>query len=206
MKSKFKLLLVVMWFFTTVLAKAQSSSDAVNGTPYLDATYAKGVICYANKSQVAPLRYNAFQDLIEYQQSGMAFVLDPSATIKKVNLSNATFVPLPYQSDGKTKFGYFVMLDSGKVTLLVKKKITFVAAKKGGALDGSDQQAEYKQLADTYYYKIGDGPLQEVRNIKSMISSFPDKQEELTQFAKKEKISARKERDLIQFVQHYNSL
>jgi hypothetical protein len=39
-----------------------------------------------------------------------------------------------------------------------------------------------------------------------MIASFPEKQKELTLFAKKEKISARKEKTLIQLVQYYNSL
>jgi|SRR5579859_6463199 len=207
MKRKFKFLAVVISLFTTMMATAQSSnSEAVNGTPYLDETYAKGVISYANKNHVVPIRYNAFMDLIEYQQSGTALVLDPNATIKKVTVGNATFVPLPYESNGKSKFGYFALLDSGKVTLFVKKKIVFVAAKKGGALDGSDQPAEYRKAADTFYYKIGDGPLQEVSNIKAVIASFPDKQEELSQFAKKKKISPRREKELIQFIQYYNSL
>jgi hypothetical protein len=207
MKRKFKLLLGAVLLFTSCVTIAQSTSgETVNGTPYLDEAYAKGVICYANKNHVVPIRYNAFRDLIEYQQSGTAFVLDPNAAVKKVTFGNTTFVPMPYEANGKSKYGYFAMLDSGKVSLFVKKKITFVAAKKGGALDGSDQQAEYRKLADTFYYKISDGKLQEVNSIKSMIASFPDKQEELTKFARKEKISPHKEKELIQFVQYYNSL
>ena len=39
-----------------------------------------------------------------------------------------------------------------------------------------------------------------------MIASFPDKQEEVKQFAKKEKISPKKEEELVKLVRYYNSL
>jgi hypothetical protein len=164
------------------------------------------VIHYSNKTYKVPIRYNAFQDLIEYQQSGRAMALDPNPAVLKVTLGNSLFVPQKYESDGKSRFGYFEVLDSGKVTLFSKKRITFLPAKEGGALDGSDQPAEYKRAADVFFYKIGDGPLQEIDNIKSFIASLPDKQEELTRFAKKEKISHRKEKEIIRFVEYYNSL
>ena len=71
---------------------------------------------------------------------------------------------------------------------------------------GSDQPAEFKRTPDSYYFKIGDGNLQEVKNIKSMISSLPDKQDEMTQFAKKEKISPRDGEELRRLVKYYNDL
>jgi len=206
MKNKIRFLMIVMGLFTCCAIVSAQTTTAINGTPYMDETYVTGVVYFANRSQTAPIRYNVFQDLVEYQQNGKALVLDPNATIKKVHFGTAVLIPQKYESNGKPKFGYFAVLDSGKVTLLAKKKVIFLAAKKGGALDGSDQPAEYKRSADTFYYKIGNGEVQEVESIKSMIASFPDKQEELSQFAKKEKISPRKEKELIQFVQYYNSL
>ena len=209
MINKFNFLLSVVCVVTFTTANGQGSAiniADVKGTPYLDEAYATGVIYYANKKQDASIRYNAFQDLIEYQQSGRALVLDPSETIKKVCVGTLTLLPQKYEFKGKPKLGYLAVLDSGKVILLSKKQVTFLPLRKGGALDGSDQPAEFKRSADIFYYKIGDGPLQEVESIKSMIASFPDRQEEMTQFAKKEKISPRKEKELIQFIQYYNSL
>lgn len=209
MTNKFNFLLGVVSLFTFTVASAQVSAtggEAIDGTPYINDAYVEGVIYYASKNHTAPIRYNAFQDLIEYQQNGQAVVLDPSTVIKKVIIGTSTFVPLKYEFNGKSKLGYFQMLDSGKVTLYAKKKVIFLPARKGGALDGSDQPAHYKRSPDVFYYKTGDGALQEVESIKSMIANLPDKQEELTQFAKKEKISPRKEKEIIQFVQYYNSL
>jgi hypothetical protein len=194
--------------FTISLANAQvttSTGEAIAGSPYMDDKYKDGTIYYGDKNQSAPIRYNAYQDLIEYQQNGKALVLDANPAIKKVTVGSETFVPLSPTGNAK-KLGYFAVLDTGKLTLYSKKKIVFLPAKKGGKLDGSDQPAEFKKSPDMYYYQIGNGELKEVDNIKSLIASLPDKQDELNQFVKKEKISAKKEKDLRDFVQYYNSL
>ena len=209
MKNKFNYLMGIMCLFASAVANGQGSSvnpADISGSPYLDDTYVDGVIYHTSKNQTVPIRYNAFQDLMEYKQNGKALVWDPSTTIKKVSFGTSTFVVMKYELNKKSKLGYLAVLDSGKVTLFSKKTITFIPAKKGGALDGSDQLAQFKRSPDVFFYKIEDGALQEVENIKSLIASFPDKQEELTRFAKKEKISPRKEKEIIQLVQYYNSL
>jgi hypothetical protein len=66
--------------------------------------------------------------------------------------------------------------------------------------------ARYIRSADVFYYSVGGSELHEVETIKSMIASFPDKQEDLIVYAKKEKVSPRKEKTLVQLVQYYNSL
>jgi hypothetical protein len=209
MKSKFNFVSGVMLLLTLTVANAQvvaTNGEAIDGSPYLNDKYENGVIYYSNTSHTAPIRYNAFKDLIEYQQNGRAMVLDPSLTIEKVRIGTSTFVPQKYELNGQSKLGYFEILDSGNVMLFAKKKIIFSEAKKGGSLDGSDRPAQFRRATDEFYYKIGDGELYEVGSIKSMIKSFPAKQEELAQYAKKEKISPRKEKDIVQFVRYYNSL
>lgn len=208
MKTKITLLSGAMYMFCLVMAHAQgmaANDSPVKGSPYLNDTYVNGVIYYSNKTYKTPIRYNAFQDLIEYQQGGRTMVLDPGPSVVKVELENSVFVPQKFEADGKSRFGYFEVLDSGNVTLFSKKRVTFLPEKKNGALDGRDQPAEYKRYADAFYYKIGDGPLQEVENLKTFIAALPDKQEELSKFAKKEKISHRKEEDMLRIVEYYNS-
>jgi hypothetical protein len=179
----------------------------VKGTPYLSETYVDGTILYATNARTAPLRYNAYKDLFEFKVDGQARVLDPSTTIKKVNVGESTFVVEKYVGDkGISKYGYFTLLDSGKVSLYSKKSVKFTPGMKGRALDGGDQPAEYRRLPDEFYFKTNAGELVEIKNIKSMIASFPDKQEELTQFAKKEKISPRDEEELVKLIRYYNSL
>ena len=208
MINKLKLILGMVTMFTISTASAQvttATGEAIAGSPYMDDKYKDGVIYYGDKNQAAPIRYNAYQDLIEYQQNGKALVLDANPAIKKVIVGDETFVPLSPNGSAK-KLGYFAVLDSGKVTLYAKKRIIFLPFKQRGKIDGTDQPAEFQKKPDTYYYQVGDGELKEIDNIKSLIASLPDKQDELSQYAKKEKISTKKEKDLIQFIKYYNSL
>lgn len=209
MLKKIHLLGSVIYLITLGSAFGQGSSvdpATIKGSPYSEDAYTDGVIYYGDKSLSAPMRYNAFQDLIEFQQNGKAVVLDPSNTVKRVVMGKSVIVPLKYNANGKSKLGYFTMLDSGKVMLFAKKKIVYLDAKKGGALDGSDMPAQYKRSPDSYYFKIGDGDLQEAESVKTIIGGLPDKKDELTQYAKKEKISVKKEKELVQFIEYYNSL
>jgi hypothetical protein len=134
-------------------------------------------------------------------------VLDPSTTIKKVNLGESTFVVEKYVNDkGIQKYGYFTLLDSGKVNLFSKKSVKFTPGMKGRALDGSDQPAEYRRNPDEFYFRIAGGELVEIKTVKSFIAALPDKQDEMSAFAKKEKISPRDEEELVKMVKYYNSL
>lgn len=178
----------------------------VKGTPYLDETYVPAEIAFANNTRTVPVRYNVYRDLMEYQQNGQALVLDPSATIKRVNLGAVTFVVEKYDADGKVVPGYFALLDTGKVALYSKKGVRFVPARKGAAMDGGDQPAEFRRTPDTFYFKIGNGNLQEIRSMKSFIAALPDHQEEVNKYVKKEKISARNEQEIRQLVRYYNEL
>jgi hypothetical protein len=216
MKNKFTALMGIVSMFIVATGHTQVSptvpvvsaptNSKIEGTPYLDETFVEGVIALGNKVHAVPVRYNIFQDLMEYKQNGQSLLLDPTTAIKKVRFGVNTFVVQKFEFKGKTKYGFLALLDSGKLMLFSKKVVTYLEARKGGALDGTDLPARYNRSPDVFYYKIGDGELHEVESIKSMIASFPGKQEELTLFAKKEKVSPRKEKTLVQFVQYYNSL
>jgi len=216
MNRKIKLAIgVACMLILTAAANAQvvqptnaGAVDAtVKGTPYLDESYIDGTIIFATNTRTAPLRYNAHKDLFEFKIDGQSRVLDPSTTIKKVNFGEATFVVEKYVNDkGIPKYGYFALLDSGKVNLFSKKSVKFTPGLKGRALDGGDQPAEFRRAPDEFYFKIGGGDLVEIKSIKAMIAAFPDKQDELSTFAKKEKISPRDEEELVKLVKYYNSL
>lgn len=208
MKTKIILFTLSICFCTIMFATAQTTTTGgdIKGSPYLKDAYSDGTIFFENNKRNAPIRYNAFKNQIEYKQDGIARVLDPTSSIKKVCFDSTTFVVEKYDDKGKTMSGYFELLDSGRINLYAKKVIKFIPTLKGRAVDGSDKPAEFKRVADELYYKVGDGSLQEVGSIKSVIASLPDKQEEISLFAKKEKISPRNPGEMSQLVKYYNSL
>ena len=190
---------------TTVFAQQAASTEPIKGSQYVNDNYVEGTVFYADKSLTVPLRYNAFQDVMEYQQNGKPLVLD-AKSVQRVNLGDETFVTFPYDVKGKKKVGFFAVLDSGEMALFSKKAIIYQAGIKGRALDGGDLPAQYKPVPDTYYYKLGDGSLKEVDNLKSLLADLPENQSAIADFARKEKISFKKEKDLVALVKQYNSL
>ena len=190
---------------TTVFAQQAASTEPIKGSQYVNDNYVEGTVFYADKSLTVPLRYNAFQDVMEYQQNGKPLVLD-AKSVQRVNLGDETFVTFPYDVKGKQKIGFFAVLDSGEMALFSKKAIIYQAGIKGRALDGGDLPAQYKPVPDTYYYKLGDGSLKEVDNLKSLLADLPENQSAIADFARKEKISFKKEKDLVALVKQYNAL
>jgi hypothetical protein len=200
---------VVCLVATLTVARAQDAGTEkapVKGSPYLDEAYVEGTILFADNKRVAPIRYNAHKDIIEFQTQGQTRVLDPNTAIKRVSFGESTFVVEKYRDNGITKYGYFTLLDSGKVMLYTKKSVKFQPVLKNKALDGTDVPAEYRRNPDEFYFKIAGSDMTEIKSIKSMIAAFPDKNDELSAYAKKEKISPRNEEELKQLIKYYNSL
>ena len=214
MKNKFNFLMGIVWLLTFTTSYAQLSSVMTNaavsteieGTPYLDEKFVPAVIYHDHTLHKVQARYNIFRDAMEYMEGTVNMSLDPGPNISKVIIGANTFVVQKFESKKQTKYGYFTLLDSGKVMLYSKKVVSFHKASKGPAPTFREIAAGYDQEPDVFYYKIGDGELLELQSIKSMIAALPEKQEELTIFAKKEKITPRKEEKVIKLVQYYNSL
>jgi hypothetical protein len=206
MKSGILICMVMLISVSASIAQ-QASAQKIEGTPYLDEKYVDGEIYFGESARTkAPVRYNIYQDLMEYQQNGKALVLDPSTKIKKVQMGDITFIVEKLTLDGKTKYGFLNLLDSGKVTLFSRKMMRYQAPLKGRALDGGDMPAKFSKMSDLYFYKIGTGELQEVGSLKDLIASLPDKQDEIKQYVKQEKLSPKKEDELRKLIQYYNSL
>jgi hypothetical protein len=206
MKSGILICMVMLISVSASIAQ-QASAQKIEGTPYLDEKYVDGEIYFGESARTkVPVRYNIYQDLMEYQQNGKALVLDPSTKIKKVQMGDITFIVEKLTLDGKTKYGFLNLLDSGKVTLYSRKMIRYQEPLKGRALDGGDVPAKFSKMSDLYFYKIGTGELKEVGNLKDLIASLPDKQDEIKQYVKQEKLSPKKEDELRKLIQYYNSL
>ena len=187
-------------------AMSGPSEEKIEGTPYLTEEFLTADV-YSNKGKypATPMRYNIFADYIEFKHKDITYILDAGPDIKKVDFGNFSLVVEKTEVKGKMKSGYFALLDSGKVTLLSKKVVTYREAQPPKALETTGKPARYSRSGDDYLYKVGNGPVMDVGSVKKMIESFPDKQEELKQFASQEKIS-KNEKDLVKLVKYYNSL
>ncbi len=187
--------------------KTDHSVTEFEGSPFLNEQFVTGTVYSSNKKYGAiPLRYNIFNDHMEFQQNNNIYALYPEPRVTKVILGEETYVVEKHDVRGKMAYGYLTRLDSGKMILLSKKVVRFTERQEAKALQSSATPAKFTRVQDVYYYKIGDGDVTKVGSLKNLIESLPDKREELSSYAKKEKLSTRSAEDLKKLSAYYNNL
>jgi hypothetical protein len=194
-----------------LFVKASGPSDQtyenIEGSPFLNETFVAGEIITSNLKFVdIPMRYNIFSDQIEFKQNNSSYILAPEARIKQVHIGDHVFVAEEHQVKGKLKLGFLTLLDSGKEVLMAKKIVNYNPKTEPTALDPLSHPAKFTRSQDVYFYKIGNTPVNQISSLKDLIKNLPGKQEEVTEFAKKEKISIKKEDELLKLVRFYNTL
>ncbi len=187
--------------------KVDRSITNYEGSPYLSEDFVSGEV-YGPKEKFTGLllRYNVFNDNIEFIQKGTTYALYAEPRIVKVLLGKEEYIVEKHEIKGKMAYGYFARLDSGKVTLLAKKVVRFTEEQEPKALQGAATPAKFTRAPDVFYYRIGNAETSKVGSLKSFIDSLPDKKEEVSSYAKKEKIGTKNESDLVKLVKYYNSL
>ena len=152
------------------------------------------------------MRYNVFEDVIEFKDSkGVLFLLDPLMTIKKVTIGNLVLVVQPFDVDGQIKTGFFTLLSDGKIKLLSKKVIKFEPLQPAKALQATNTPAKFILSPDQYYTRMGNNPAIQINKLKKTIALFPDHQKSVLSFADRRKLSVKKD-DLIDLWAYYNAL
>lgn len=177
------------------------------GSPFLNEQFIAGQVVSAGKKYTSvPLRYNIFNDQMEFRLNDLTYALYPEARIVKVVLGDEIYVVEKYDIKGKLDYGYLTRLDSGKLTVFAKKIVRFTDKQEAKALESSNTPAKFTRAADIYYYKIGNGQVTKAGSLKNLIASLPENQTQLEAYAKKEKLSTRNEEDLKKLAAFYNGL
>jgi len=226
MKSKVLLLLTTLLTFSisnaqTVLSLSDFSREVglihqreagqrapdINGTPYLNDEFELGAVIVSDQLiyNGIPLRYNIFNDQIEFKSNkDLVLALDKAETYKEIQIEKKRFV---YASATKGKLevsGFFEILEEGQVCLLKKYDMALTAPQPPGGFKDA-VPASYDLRPANYFLKIGDSNLG-FSNEKELTALLQDHQKELESYIKNNKLKVRKEEDLLQMIKYYNSL
>jgi hypothetical protein len=142
---------------------------------------------------------------VEFRKKDVTYILDPSPSVLKVSLPATNLVVDNYNVKGKPTSGFYVLLDSGRLTLLMKKKVILRPAQAPKAIETDGKPARYEKQKDEFFYKLNGGPVSEIVSVKKIVEVLTDHQDEVKTFVGKEKIS-KKEGDLIKLAEYYNQL
>jgi hypothetical protein len=180
-----------------------------DGSPNLNDEFVNGEIFHNNQWRYMdiPIRYNIFNDEIEYKPKDKEriYALKPDTLFNMIIIPEDTFIVSLHEKDKGIKPGFFKLLANGKAALLVKMEVEFKEAQ-SATTHKMAMPAKFLKKPDKYYVKKqGELPIN-VKNVKKLIEQLGNHQDELTTYAKKEKLSGKKEKELKQLIYYYNSL
>ncbi|MDH5396908.1 MAG: hypothetical protein OEX02_02100 [Cyclobacteriaceae bacterium] len=177
----------------------------IKGTPYYHNDYKRGKVLFRNgEEQNFLMRYNIYQDVIEYQQDESFLLLGWSEFYEAIIIDGEKFVMRYFKDGPETNRGYFVQLtDSG---LQVYKRMQV------GYRDESDRDSGYEikrnracvRSKDLYYMAIGKDILKVFTGSKNSLKQFVAQDaDRIFKYAKKNKLNLKKEEDLVALMELY---
>jgi hypothetical protein len=182
----------------------EDSEKPVEGSPYLNEEFTKGTVITAKR--IFPdieMRYNAHADVIEFRQRNQMYLLDPMPEIVRVDMGDRRLVV--NAEDGGQSWGFYEMLDSGAVMLLVRHRIAYREGRPPQALESKATPARYTPMPDMYFYQKTGGLLTRITNLKRLLADMPCDRKALEEFADIESISVRKKEDLVRLIRYCNA-
>jgi hypothetical protein len=183
----------------------------VEGTPYLYPDWVPGSVKLTDgTTNDAPieLKYNLVSDEVSFKdKAGQELVFVKPVAEFTLNSVDNNGLPHKYRSgykdiEGTTPASFFEVLADGKVQLLKRfTKLLFESQPIGSA-------SKLQQFIDkTKYYLIINGKALQVKNDKkALLAALGDKQAQLEDYIKSNKINLKNDAQLGKLIDYYNSL
>ena len=180
--------------------------DDIQGSMYATDSFSPGmVVTDKDTFYQLPMKYNVYEDVVEFQYRDQVYIIEPAAHIKKIQNDQMTLVVEPYEYNGKVKPGFFTELAGGKMKLLSKKVIEFEEMQLAKAMKYTNTPAKFVAGPDQYFSRVGNQPARQITKLKKTLELFPDHQKSVMSYASRRKLSVKKQ-DLVGLWTYYNSL
>ena len=182
----------------------------VNGSPYLQKDFLFGVMTTFDNVTIEGLRYryDIYNDEMQFiLKEDTASIIRP-LTLKAVELGEVKFIyDVYYTTSGNAAAGYFEILEEGKLSVLLRRTMVleydeYLPNYAGG---GGSKEFYFKDK-ENLYIKYSDALAWKVRNKKNFLAMLPDHKNEVQKYMKSKKLSTKKQEDLKELVNYYNSL
>jgi len=199
--------------FYQVQKRTEKASDPllteneIEGSPYESREFQEGfLVTTTNQKFVGlSLRYNIFNDRIEYKdESGASMSIAYPEVVDHVMIGNTRYVYSPYAIIKRIEKGFFKVIEEGKASLYAKQRIFFQEAQPPAAYK-DPEPPKFLKKPDEFYIRFHPAEAKKAGNKNELLLIFPDKQKEIEEFIRKNKIKTNED-DLSRLIKYYNSL
>ncbi|MBU1013103.1 MAG: hypothetical protein KKG99_08850 [Bacteroidetes bacterium] len=188
------------------IKRAILSEADIKGSPNLNDNFILGTILTNNKIKYVdvPLRYNIYNDDMEFEVDKNTYLaISNPKSMNEICIGDDVFVYTIKRNKKGEQFGYYQLLQKGKVQLLSRYNIVFKEATTTTGYK-APEPAKLERNSNTYYLQIGTDEPQEISGKKDIQTIFGSESPKIEAFIKKEKLNVRKEADLIELVKFIN--
>ncbi|MBB6371684.1 hypothetical protein [Chryseobacterium shigense] len=178
----------------------------IEGSPYTTGDKFNKVIIKGFSKDVQDLRYNAYEDEMEFKKDDELFYTNKEDNVKiQFPDIGKIYESLTYTYDGKTKSGYLVLLvDSPKFSLYKREKVELLKGEKSTNSFTKDANDYYAKDKDLYLITKDKKFFKFPKNSADAAEVFSVDKKELDSFVKFNKINFSKEPDMIKLVEFVN--
>ena len=189
--------------------RPDSEDKNIEGTPYLNDEFVKSTIKVKDGTvyEDVSLRYNIMNDEIEFLgEDGMAWAMRSRDLTQWAIIGRDTIVTREAVISGKPGLKHFILLADGKAQLLLKKVKRYRAGTEPKPFQEGTKPS-YVDAGEEYYLSFeGEDMALEVPKKKELAEFFGENGTRVATFVKKEKLSLKKQEDLLDLVNFFNSL
>lgn len=175
--------------------------STISGSPYYTEDFVAGLVFGMDTAGiVADLRYDMFQDEIEFKQKNDILWLNKT-DLKLIKYGNEQLIIAPLSED-KNKLSYFFRLNEGKYQLLIRRTVKYYPSVPPKAY--SDPTPErFETDRDEPYLRLQDQSPVRFNSKKVLLAILGDKPE-IENFMDKEKIKVDKIPSLLKLFEFLN--
>lgn len=180
--------------------------EEIEGTPYKNETFVPGsiVINDSVSFQEIPLRYNAYSGKMEFKSSNnMILELNIANGYKKVTIGDEKFENVDYMRRDKTEHGLLKVLVAGDYKLYMRSAVNYQPATEAAGYQEATPDKFVWQDDEYYWSKNGEIPVL-ITRIKNLVDSLQQSKEGVKAYIKSQKLTLKKESDLIQLFEFCN--
>lgn len=195
-----------------VVSTYNAAYEGIKGSPFIFEDWQDGAVLQNDSIlyKGLSLKYDAYKDELLYlnTRNNTPMVMDKnditSFTLAGSDISSSkVFVKIPY--DGKKVF--MQLIYEGKKIDFLKQYVKMLReADYQGAYNADRPYDEFVE-GDSYFLRLKSGEMEKIKlNRNNIIKSFPDKQQELKSYAKKNDMKLNNEQDVIKLIKYYKTL
>lgn len=193
-------------FFFMRANRPSNIEYTMDGNPYINGKEFRKVAIDGYSKNVQNLRYNAYEDEMEFMQDGKNYFANKEEGIViKMPEINKTYKAVKYLYNDRSYFNYLVVLSSGvKFNLYKRESVELLKGEKSPNAYGKDANDYFSKTKDLYL--IGNKKVLDKfpKTAKEAIALFSPVKNDVAEFIKNQKINLNKEEDMIKLVNFVN--